>query len=67
MVSSRLERLLPVATLLAASAWLVGQGLAWVGVERAARTADRGEANLRIDAFLAATSAPPTRAEVEGY
>ncbi|MCB9615604.1 MAG: HAMP domain-containing histidine kinase [Sandaracinus sp.] len=67
MVSSRLERLLPVATLLAATAWLVGQGLAWVGVERAARTADRGEANLRIDAFLAATSAPPTRAEVESY
>ncbi len=67
MTASRLERVLPVATLLAASAWLVGQGLAWVGVERAARTADRGEANLRIDAFLAATSAPPTHEEVYAY
>ncbi|GAB5543885.1 MAG: hypothetical protein SangKO_036450 [Sandaracinaceae bacterium] len=61
----RIARALPLLAVLAAVALLASQVLAWVGVERAAQAANRGEADVLLDTFEVYVRQLGRRPEVE--
>ena len=66
---AKLTRILPFMAVLCATVLLVSQGLAWLGIDRAATAADRGEARVLLDAVAAQLKGlgrRPSRSELNG-
>lgn len=63
--TDRIARALPLLAALAAIALLASQGLAWLGVQRATRAANRGEADVLLDTFEVHLRQLGRRPEVE--